>query len=129
MTVPSITVGTRQYTSLSFSLDPNNCSAVRLVREIVLTNLREDLQISIMAELLGCSRVQLYRKLQEEIGISPSQFIRQLRLKVAYNLLLNTQWTVSQIAYSVGFNDPKYFSRVFRKQYKIAPSLYSVMGM
>ena len=73
---------------------------------------------------LGMSRSNLYRKLKALTNHSLTHFIRQLRLRKAEDLLQNTELDISEIAYSVGFSDPKYFSRVFAEVYEVSPSEY-----
>jgi signal transduction histidine kinase/ligand-binding sensor domain-containing protein/DNA-binding response OmpR family regulator len=72
--------------------------------------------------LLG--RATLYRKLFTLTGQTPVEFIRSIRLQRAVQLLEARQLTVSEIAYEVGFNDPKYFTKVFREVYNLTPSAY-----
>ncbi len=74
---------------------------------------------------LGMSRVHLYKKLLSLTGRSPIEFIRIMRLKRAAQLLEKSQMTVSEVAYEVGFNDPKYFSKYFKTEFKILPSQYN----
>lgn len=73
---------------------------------------------------LGVSKTLANSKLQHLTGQSPSLFIRNYRLTVAKRMLLhnNNLLTIAQIAYEVGFNDPKYFTRCFTKQYGKSPS-------
>jgi AraC-like DNA-binding protein len=71
------------------------------------------------------SRVALYRKLLALTGKSPLDFIKTIRLKRAAQLLEKSQFTISEIAYEVGFNNPKYFARTFRKEFGILPSEYA----
>jgi len=58
-------------------------------------------------------------------GKSPVEFIRSIRLKKAVYLLENSQLTISQICYEVGFNTPKYFTKLFKEEYNILPSAYT----
>lgn len=74
---------------------------------------------------LGMSRVHLYKKLLSLTGKSPIEFIRTLRLKRAAQLLQKSQMRISEIAYEVGFNNPKYFSKYFKEQFKMLPSEYA----
>jgi signal transduction histidine kinase/DNA-binding response OmpR family regulator len=76
-------------------------------------------QLSAAAEL---SQMQLYRKLKALTGKTPSQFIRSYRLKKSLELLRTGEWSISEIAYDVGFADPSYFSRVFHKEFGQSPS-------
>lgn len=74
---------------------------------------------------LGMSRVHLYKKLLSLTGKSPIEFIRIIRLQRAAQLLEKSQLTVSEIAYQVGFNNPKYFSKYFKDQFNVLPSAYA----
>jgi AraC-like DNA-binding protein len=73
---------------------------------------------------MGISRMQLYNKLVSLTGSTPLEFIRTLRLKRAAQLLEKSQMSVSEIAYQVGFNDPRYFSMLFKKEFGALPSMY-----
>lgn len=75
---------------------------------------------------VGMSRVSLYKKLMSLTKKSPVEFIRIIRLKRAADLLENSQLSVSEVAYHVGFNSPRYFSRYFKEFYNELPSEYIV---
>ena len=64
---------------------------------------------------------QLYRKLKALTGKSTAIYIRSIRLAQAYELLRQTDMTVSEIAYEVGFKNTAYFSRCFSEQYGKSP--------
>lgn len=74
----------------------------------------------------GLSRMNLHRKLKALTGESTGEFIRNYRLKRAAQLL-RQGYSVSETAYLVGFEDPSYFARSFRKTYQMTPSAYSNM--
>lgn len=78
------------------------------------------------AEALGMSTSLLAKRLNQETGQSTIKFMRNYRLSVAKKLLLDN-WSdrnITEIAYKVGFNDPKYFTRCFTKQFGCSPSVY-----
>src|SRR5690606_32472307 len=75
-------------------------------------------------KMMGVSRSLLHTKLAALTDQSATEFINHFRLKKSRSLLKNTDMNISEIAYSVGYNDPKYFSRVFSKQYGESPSEY-----
>ena len=83
-----------------------------------------DLSVEEMSRNLGMSRVHLYKKLLSITGRSPIEFIRVIRLKRAAQLLSDKQQNVSDVAYAVGFNNPKYFSRYFKDEFGVLPSVY-----
>lgn len=73
---------------------------------------------------LGMSQTNLYRKLQSLLGVSANQFIRDIRMKRALQLLGMEQYSVTEVAYKVGFADAKYFSKTFKKQFGVLPTAY-----
>ena len=74
---------------------------------------RTELSVEELSRELGMSRVHLYKKLFQITGKTPIEFIRVIRLKRAAQLLRESQLHVSEVAFEVGFNNPKYFSRYF----------------
>ena len=72
------------------------------------------------------SKSLLNKKMQSLTGQSTNQFMRNYRLNLARELLLKNKVTrnmnISEIAYQVGFNDPKYFTRCFTKHFNVTPS-------
>jgi len=70
------------------------------------------------------SRMQLHRKLQAYTGLSTSAFLRSQRLKQAEQILRTSNLTISEIAYTVGFNTPTYFMKCFKETFKKTPSEY-----
>lgn len=89
---------------------------------------RSELSVEELSRELGMSRVHLYKKLLSITGKSPTEFIRIIRLKRAAQLLRQSQLSVSEIAYQVGFNSPKYFSKYFKEEFGILPSAYQEKG-
>lgn len=83
-----------------------------------------DLTIDEFARDLGMGRTVFYQKLKAIIGLSPVDFIRDMRVKRAKQLIDSGEYNVSTVAYMTGFNDPKYFSKCFKKQYGASPSEY-----
>lgn len=71
---------------------------------------------------MGMSRTNLHRKLTALTGLSLTFFVRRIRLGKAKVLLKNSQQDISEIAFAVGFSDPKYFSRVFTEEFQQSPS-------
>ena len=70
-------------------------------------------------------KLQLYRKLNALTGQSPSEFMRNLRLKRAASLISQRSGNISEIAYSVGFNNLSYFAKCFKELYGVPPSEYA----
>ncbi|MGN7889840.1 two-component regulator propeller domain-containing protein [Dyadobacter sp. 22481] len=78
-----------------------------------------------LAREMGVSRSQFFKRVQTLTGKSPLEVIRDIRLQHAAQLLEKSQLSVAEIAYQVGFNNPKYFARYFKEFYEVLPSAYS----
>lgn len=92
---------------------------------IVEKNLSDyEFDVETLARQLGVSRRQLFRKFKAIAGCTPNVFMRDIRLKHAAQLLLESQLTVSEIIFAVGFSDPKYFRTVFRERFGVLPGEY-----
>ena len=83
-----------------------------------------ELTVDEFAQLLNLGRSVFYQKLKSIIGLSPVDFIREIRIKRAVQLIDSGEYNFSQVAYMTGFNDPKYFSKCFKKVIGITPSEY-----
>jgi AraC-like DNA-binding protein len=77
-----------------------------------------------LAQDVGVSRVHLHRKLKALTGVSPGEFVRNLRLKQAARLLLEQQGDITQVAYACGFSSSSVFSTAFKKCYGVSPRTY-----
>ncbi len=83
-----------------------------------------ELSVEELSREVGMSRATLYKKILSLTGRSPVEFIRVVRLKRGAQLLKESQLTVSEIAYMVGFNNPKYFRKYFKDEFGVLPSQY-----
>lgn len=93
--------------------------------EYVSANLdSSELSVEELSNYLGMSRVRLYKKLKQITGKTPIEFIRVIRLKRAAQMLRESQLNVSEIAYQTGFNSPKVFSKYFKEEFGVLPSVY-----
>ena len=95
---------------------------IKKLTQVIDENLKdEDFGASELAAQLGMSRVTLYRKVKTIIKKSVAEFIRETRLKRAYEMLHQKTGTVSEIAYDVGFSHPQYFNKCFQDYYGVTP--------
>lgn len=113
---------------LAIKEDSRDKKFVNKVMEILKENYTNSYyEVTEFADALGVSRSFLNRKLQSLLGQGANQLMRSYRLKVAHSLILQNRGTknmnVSEIAFSAGFNDPKYFTRCFTQQYGMNPSV------
>ena len=96
--------------------------------EVIQENYTEpDFDVTDLLEKMHISKSLLHKKLQSLVGQSAVKMIRSFRLNKAKELMANRsggQMNISEIAYAVGFNDPKYFTRCFTKSFGISPSSF-----
>ncbi|WP_319480345.1 helix-turn-helix domain-containing protein [uncultured Draconibacterium sp.] len=102
-------------------------SFLNQITQLVEDNIsNEQFGVSELADAVGMSRSNLLRKIKKLTELSASQFIRNVRLKYATELLQEGSFTVSEISYKVGFGSPSYFIKCFRELYGSPPG---EMGM
>lgn len=93
------------------------------IKELVEKNISNpELTSGLLCKELAMSSSKLYRKIKQLTDLSPNEFIRTVRLKKSAVLLKTKNYNVTEVAEMVGFNDPLYFSRCFKKQFGTAPS-------
>ena len=91
-------------------------------KEVIESRLEDsDVSVEDLAADMNLSRVQLYRKVKAISGASPVELLRTTRLNRAYQLLLTTDMSVSEVAYAVGFTAPSYFTKCFKEEYGMVP--------
>ena len=81
-----------------------------------------EFNVEALSDELSISRAQLFRKTKSLMGVSPVELIRHIRLRKANQMLLNTDLTIQQVAYSVGFTSPSYFSKCYREFFGTTPA-------
>ena len=104
------------------SADQKFMQQVLAVIEINISN--PEFSVEELSREVFMSRVALYKKLFALSGKTPIEFIRSVRLQRAAQLLQKKELTVAEVAYEVGFNNPKYFSKFFKEQFGTLPSAY-----
>lgn len=83
-----------------------------------------DFNVSVLVAEIGMSQTVLYKKIKALTDLSISDFMKSVRLKRAAQLLQEGHLNITEVAYAVGFNDRKYFSKEFKKQFGVVPSDY-----
>ena len=101
---------------------PTENDFLRKITEIIDENIsNEQFGVSELADRIGMSRSNLLRKVKSSTNLSVSQFINQVRLKKAMEMLKDSSLRVSEISYQVGFSSPSYFIKCFRDHYGYPP--------
>lgn len=81
-----------------------------------------ELQINDICQEMGMSRTAMFTKIKATTGHCPNDYLRIFRLNESKRLLEAKLWTIAEVAVKVGYNDPKYFSTCFKKQFGFSPS-------
>lgn len=92
---------------------------------LIEDNLSEsDFSLEFFSQKLNMSKSSLYRKMKSLTRLSPFEFAKKIRMKNACLMLKNQKGTISDIAYFVGFTDPKYFTSCFKAEFGLTPTDY-----
>ena len=94
------------------------------VTDIVKQHLDHEFNVDTLCGKLHMSRSSFYNKIKVLTGISPSDFVRQIRMNEAALLLKSRKYTVAEVSDKLGYGDPKYFTDTFKKHYGVTPSAY-----
>lgn len=93
---------------------------------IIIGNITDpDFGVEKLSELVFMSRSNLHRKIKALTDLTPTDFIRVIRLKKAAELIHERKYRVNEVCYLVGINSPSYFNKLFQKQFNITPKEYS----
>lgn len=90
----------------------------------ILDHIKENLTIERLSAIAYVSPSHLTRTFKARLGVSPLQYIKACRLEIAKRMLVSTDTSIQDISFSSGFNDTKYFYRVFKAQTKMTPREY-----
>ncbi len=115
-----------------FAPEINNTIIPRLDEEFIekATHVIEEnienpeFNVQALTDEMATSKSMLYRKFNKLLGVTPNDMIKNIRIRYAADMLANGSATVSEVAYSIGFNDLSYFGKCFKKVYGISPSEY-----
>jgi AraC-like DNA-binding protein len=83
-----------------------------------------DFSVDDLAALLHMSRSVLFKKMKAMTGMSPNEYIKSVRMEYAAQLIRRGEYTITEITYMVGINDPHYFSNCFKRQFGLSPTEY-----
>jgi AraC-like DNA-binding protein len=93
------------------------------LKEIVETNISDEkFTVHILSKFMAMDRTGLYRRMQALINMSPSDYIKAVRMNVAEQLLRETSLSIAEIALRTGFSSTRYFSRVIKEYFGVSPT-------
>ncbi len=98
---------------------------IERLSSVIETNLQEEsIGVDFLSRELGTSASRLYRRVKAITNLSPNEFVTNYKLKKAIPLFRETNLTISEIAFRTGFNDPRYFTKCFKKYFGKTPTEY-----
>lgn len=113
------------HSSVVYQFMPKDEEFLRKIKEEVEKNIDDgDFLIDDLAAALAMSRTVFFKKLKSLTGLSPIEFVRDIKIKHAAALLKTQQYTVKEVSYMIGISDTKYFTQCFKKVYGMTPSEY-----
>ena len=83
-----------------------------------------ELVVDDLVKEMAVSRSVFFKKLKTLTGLAPVEFIKEVRINKAIKLIESGEYSITQIAYMVGINDPRYFSKCFKQKMGMTPSEY-----
>jgi len=108
---------------------PGEAAFMQRINAMILANLDdENFDSDALCRAMSLSRTQLFRRIKSLIRIAPAQHIKAMRLQKAKEYLETTDCTVSEIAFKTGFRNISHFTKIFKTQYGILPSIYRYNG-
>ncbi len=103
---------------------PQEAAFMQKVNVLIKVNLEdENFDSNALCTAMSMSRTQLFRRMKSLIRQAPANYIKSVRLQKAKEMLETANWTVSEIAYKTGFQNVSHFSKIFKKQYGVLPSV------
>jgi len=108
---------------------PNDAFLAKLLDVMEREMDNNTLTVDELVEEMGMGRTVFFNKLKSLTGLSPVEFIREMRIKRAAQLLEERQYNITEVTYMVGMNDSRYFSKCFKNTYGVTPSEYRRAAM
>ncbi|MFW5991842.1 MAG: AraC family transcriptional regulator [Halanaerobiaceae bacterium] len=100
----------------------NSDLRIEKIKQYIVNNYQQEIKIKQLAGLVNLNHIYLGHLFKEVTGITVNQYINMIRVNMTEDLLLTNECNVSEAAYRCGFNDPFYFSKVFKEIKKVSPS-------
>ena len=108
---------------------PGEAAFMQKINAMIMANLDdENFDSDVLCRAMSLSRTQLFRRVKSLIRIAPAQHIKIMRLQKAKEYLETTDCTVSEIAFKTGFRNISHFTKIFKTQYGVLPSVYRYKG-
>ena len=102
-----------------------NYDTINKITAFIKNNLTSDLNLSSLSSIAGFSPTYFHKLFKSSTGKTAHEYIEDLRIKKAINMIVETDHTITQIAYECGFSSQRYFNYVFKRKMKITPKQYA----
>jgi transcriptional regulator GlxA family with amidase domain len=112
----------RMYSNVTNKYDQINCSPINKALKFIDENYWDKITMDELCEIANLSESQLCRLFQKHLNMRPMEYVFQIRVKSAKELLIQTDLSILEISQKVGYENPTYFSMLFRKNVGISPS-------
>lgn len=99
-------------------------TATDKVIQYINTNFRENITLDELSDIVHLDKCYLIRIFKRQTGLSPMEYLQNHRLEYAEHLLLNINMSISEIAFSCGYNSPSFFSMQFKRKFLVPPKTY-----
>lgn len=113
-----------KYITLTNRIDYKRKDLAYKAKEYMINNYKKEITIDLLCQMLHCSKSTLINHFKKEHGKTVHQFLLDYRLKKSIELLNNNELSILEISIDCGFNDANYYSKAFKRKYKISPSEY-----
>lgn len=110
--------------SLTRSGQKDQSEIILPVLAFINTNYNKQISLDELAQKSGYSKSRFSHIFSNITGVTPMKYLNDIRLKVSCEMLSSTNYPITDVAFSCGFGDPLYYSRIFKKKYQIAPTEY-----
>jgi len=97
---------------------------IQLIKQFIMDNSHTDISLDAIGKRVGLSPFYISKMFKEQLGVNYIDFLTECRIEKAKRLMGNPEWSLKKITYEVGYHDPNYFSKVFKKMCDVSPTEY-----
>src|SRR5690606_14296302 len=104
---------------------------IQRIKQYIVEHSHKEISLDGIAQIFELSPIYISKLFKEQLGVNYIAFLTECRLEKARKLMLNPEKSLKEITFEVGYQDPNYFSKVFRKMYGASPTEYrkSLLGV
>ncbi|GMK42604.1 hypothetical protein PCCS19_56640 [Paenibacillus sp. CCS19] len=114
----------RMRQSLAEHQDHISPDTIQRIKQFIMDNSHKDISLDTIGKRVGLSPFYISKMFKEQLGVNYIDFLTECRIEKAKRLMGNPEWSLKKITYEVGYHDPNYFSKVFKKMCDVSPTEY-----